>query len=120
MLQSLMLLSKTRVDDETSKKREELQSRIEETRRKLQSVGYRSNLKSSQSITDISQIPQKGGRPPHVANHAHRYTPAGAGSVDGTRAIDSGGLRRVCSLSDLANTARQKPLRVPPFKFQVR
>lgn len=31
----------TRVDSQTSKKREELQRRIEETRRKLQSVGYK-------------------------------------------------------------------------------
>jgi hypothetical protein len=31
----------TRVDSETSKKREELQRRIEETRRKLQSVGFK-------------------------------------------------------------------------------
>lgn len=30
----------TRVDSETSKKREELQRRIEETRRKLQNVGF--------------------------------------------------------------------------------
>jgi hypothetical protein len=31
----------TRVDSETSKKREELKCRIEETRRKLQSVGFK-------------------------------------------------------------------------------
>ncbi|KAJ4439276.1 hypothetical protein ANN_07396, partial [Periplaneta americana] len=67
----------TRVDSETSKKREELQRRIEETRRKLQSVGYRSNLKSSQSITDLSQIPEKDGWGPRGVNHVHRYTPAG-------------------------------------------
>lgn len=46
-------------DPEACKKREELNKRIEETRRKLQSVGYRSNLKSSQSITDLSHVPEK-------------------------------------------------------------
>ncbi|XP_025602508.2 uncharacterized protein LOC105683743 isoform X1 [Athalia rosae] len=44
----------TRGDTDATKKREELQRRIEETRRKLQSVGYRSSLKSSQSISDLS------------------------------------------------------------------
>ncbi|KMQ93819.1 mitogen-activated protein kinase-binding protein 1 [Lasius niger] len=43
-----------RSDIDVVKKREELQRRIEETRRKLQSVGYRSSLKSSQSISDLS------------------------------------------------------------------
>ncbi|XP_072757661.1 uncharacterized protein Wdr62 isoform X2 [Anoplolepis gracilipes] len=43
-----------RGDVDVVKKREELQRRIEETRRKLQSVGYRSSLKSSQSISDLS------------------------------------------------------------------
>ncbi|XP_070153986.1 uncharacterized protein Wdr62 isoform X3 [Polyergus mexicanus] len=43
-----------RGDIDVVKKREELQRRIEETRRKLQSVGYRSSLKSSQSISDLS------------------------------------------------------------------
>ncbi|XP_024944621.1 uncharacterized protein LOC107271231 isoform X2 [Cephus cinctus] len=46
-----------------SKNREELQRRIEETRRKLQSVGYKSSLKSSQSISDLSShIPEKHHR----------------------------------------------------------
>ncbi|KAK7791821.1 hypothetical protein R5R35_001242 [Gryllus longicercus] len=69
-----------RSDNETSKKREELQRRIEETRRKLQSVGYRSNLKGSQSISDLSHIPEKDGRNglrAATSNHAHRYTSAG-------------------------------------------
>ncbi|XP_069702772.1 mitogen-activated protein kinase-binding protein 1-like isoform X3 [Periplaneta americana] len=105
----------TRVDSETSKKREELQRRIEETRRKLQSVGYRSNLKSSQSITDLSQIPEKDGWGPRGVNHVHRYTPAGD-SDEGTQASESGGLRRACSLSDLANTAPRKLLHAAPVQ----
>ncbi|XP_046819330.1 uncharacterized protein LOC124424389 isoform X4 [Vespa crabro] len=52
-----------RGDADIVKKREELQRRIEETRRKLQSVGYRSSLKSSQSISDLSShIPEKHHR----------------------------------------------------------
>ncbi|KAE8751323.1 hypothetical protein FOCC_FOCC001894 [Frankliniella occidentalis] len=52
----------SRTEPETSRKREELKKRIEETRRKLQSVGYRSNLKSSQSIQDLSRFPEKERR----------------------------------------------------------
>ncbi|XP_076302647.1 uncharacterized protein LOC143220986 [Lasioglossum baleicum] len=53
----------TRGDADTIKKREELQRRIEETRRKLQSVGYKSSLKTSQSISDLSShIPEKHHR----------------------------------------------------------
>ncbi|EFN81436.1 Mitogen-activated protein kinase-binding protein 1 [Harpegnathos saltator] len=52
-----------RGDADVVKKREELQRRIEETRRKLQSVGYRSSLKASQSISDLSShIPEKHHR----------------------------------------------------------
>ncbi|XP_077280151.1 WD repeat domain 62 isoform X8 [Temnothorax americanus] len=52
-----------RGDIDVAKKREELQRRIEETRRKLQSVGYRSLLKSSQSISDLSS---------HIQEKHHR------------------------------------------------
>ncbi|CAL7952425.1 unnamed protein product [Xylocopa violacea] len=53
-----------RGDADVAKKREELQRRIEETRRKLQSVGYKSSLKTSQSISDLSShIPEKHHRP---------------------------------------------------------
>ncbi|KAG7212590.1 hypothetical protein KM043_012885 [Ampulex compressa] len=53
----------SRGDADIVKKREELQRRIEETRRKLQSVGYRSSLKSSQSISDLSShVPEKHHR----------------------------------------------------------
>ncbi|KAG5319785.1 MABP1 protein, partial [Acromyrmex heyeri] len=52
----------TKGDDDVMKKREELQRRIEETRRKLQSVGYRSLLKSSQSISDLSSHVQEKHR----------------------------------------------------------
>ncbi|CAG4986256.1 unnamed protein product [Colias eurytheme] len=50
-----------RPDPEAARKREELQRRILETRRQLESVAFRSNLKSSQSTTDLSYIPEKDG-----------------------------------------------------------
>ncbi|XP_069356780.1 uncharacterized protein Wdr62 isoform X2 [Maniola hyperantus] len=50
-----------RVDPEAARRREELQRRILETRRQLESVAFRSNLKSSQSTTDLSYIPEKDG-----------------------------------------------------------
>ncbi|XP_029167192.1 mitogen-activated protein kinase-binding protein 1 isoform X2 [Nylanderia fulva] len=52
-----------RGDVDVVKKREELQRRIEETRKKLQSVGYRSSLKSSQSISDLTS---------HIQTKHHR------------------------------------------------
>ncbi|GBP20543.1 Mitogen-activated protein kinase-binding protein 1 [Eumeta japonica] len=47
------------VDPETARRREDLNRRILETRRQLESVAFRSNLKSSQSTTDLSYIPEK-------------------------------------------------------------
>ncbi|XP_035456107.2 uncharacterized protein LOC118280268 isoform X7 [Spodoptera frugiperda] len=47
------------VDPEAARRREELNRRILETRRQLESVAFRSNLKSSQSTTDLSYIPEK-------------------------------------------------------------
>ncbi|XP_042204549.1 mitogen-activated protein kinase-binding protein 1-like isoform X3 [Homarus americanus] len=46
-------------DSHVSNKREELLKRIEETRKKLQSIGYKSNLRNSKSISDLSNIPEK-------------------------------------------------------------
>ncbi len=46
-------------DEEQNRRREELQRRIEETRRKLQNIGYRSTMKGSQSISDLSTLPPK-------------------------------------------------------------
>ncbi|CAH2101965.1 unnamed protein product [Euphydryas editha] len=48
-------------DPEAVRRREELQRRILETRRQLESVAFRSNLKSSQSTTDLSYVPEKDG-----------------------------------------------------------
>ncbi|XP_069193391.1 mitogen-activated protein kinase-binding protein 1 isoform X4 [Procambarus clarkii] len=46
-------------ETQVSNKREELLKRIEETRKKLQSIGYKSNLRNSKSISDLSNIPEK-------------------------------------------------------------
>ncbi|KAH9630888.1 hypothetical protein HF086_014629, partial [Spodoptera exigua] len=47
------------LDPEAARRREELNRRIHETRRQLETVAFRSNLKSSQSTTDLSYIPEK-------------------------------------------------------------
>merc|ERR1719397_182066 len=44
-------------DADQNRRREELQRRIEETRQKLQNIGYRS-MKGSQSINDLSSFPE--------------------------------------------------------------
>ena len=47
-------------DSDQNKRREELQKRIEDTRRKLQNIGYQSMLRGSQSISDLtSHLPEK-------------------------------------------------------------
>merc|ERR1719397_500253 len=46
-------------DADQNRRREELQRRIEETRQKLQNIGYRS-MKGSQSINDLSSFPEAG------------------------------------------------------------
>ncbi|XP_044734797.1 WD repeat-containing protein 62 isoform X2 [Chrysoperla carnea] len=80
-------------------KREELNRIIKETRMKLQSVGYKSNLKSSQSVLDLSPIPEKQ-KPQTNRNTLH---------VPPDDDIDSeGGLRRACSLSDLTDPSPAK------------
>ncbi|KAF2353101.1 WD40 repeat [Trinorchestia longiramus] len=42
-----------------SNRKEELLKKIEETRKKLQSIGYKSSLRTSKSISDLSNIPEK-------------------------------------------------------------
>ncbi|XP_015171198.1 PREDICTED: mitogen-activated protein kinase-binding protein 1 isoform X7 [Polistes dominula] len=101
-----------RGDADVVKKREELQRRIEETRRKLQSVGYRSSLKSSQSISDLSShIPEKHHR-------SSRLNTVGSnGGRISSKVIDSeeegNGMRRACSLSDLSVSPSNRLLHGP-------
>ncbi|XP_011861169.1 PREDICTED: mitogen-activated protein kinase-binding protein 1 isoform X4 [Vollenhovia emeryi] len=101
-----------RGDVDVAKKREELQRRIEETRRKLQSVGYRSLLKSSQSISDLSS---------HIQEKHHRSnrlsTAGSSGGRISSKVIDSeeeeSGMRRACSLSDLSISPSNRLLHGP-------
>ncbi|XP_034935595.1 mitogen-activated protein kinase-binding protein 1 isoform X3 [Chelonus insularis] len=91
----------TKLSSDTTKKREELQRRIEETRRKLQSVGYRSSLKASQSISDLtSHIPDRH----HRANRIGSATEGRFSSKygDPKESGDDSGMRRAISLSDLS------------------
>ncbi|KAI5731936.1 hypothetical protein M8J77_018670 [Diaphorina citri] len=88
---------KLKNDPETLRKREELQRRIEETRKQLQSVGNKSNIRCSQSISDLSHI-QRPHKTKHSTQHKHE---ASASSVEDHL---SGNMRRSCSLSDLANS----------------
>ncbi|XP_043289127.1 mitogen-activated protein kinase-binding protein 1 isoform X8 [Venturia canescens] len=100
----------SRVDTDVTKKREELQRRIEETRRKLQSVGYRSSLKTSQSISDLSShIPDKHHR-------SNRIVASNGGRLS-SKVVDSeeegSGMRRACSLSDLSVSPPNRLLHGP-------
>ncbi|XP_063985422.1 mitogen-activated protein kinase-binding protein 1 isoform X3 [Diachasmimorpha longicaudata] len=100
-------------DVNVTKNREELKRRIEETRKKLQSVGYKSSLKSSQSISDLSS---------HIPHRHHRQNRIG--TVTGTRGDtstnfnhedgdESSGMRRACSLSDLSVNPSNRLLHAP-------
>ncbi|KAK0176428.1 hypothetical protein PV328_000561 [Microctonus aethiopoides] len=104
----------TKVSSDVSKKREELQRRIEETRRKLQSVGYRSSLKSSQSIADLSS---------HIPDRHHRQNRIGSVGTEGRLPStivpgteddeENSGMRRACSLSDLSVSPPNRLLHGP-------
>ncbi|KAL0123434.1 hypothetical protein PUN28_005746 [Cardiocondyla obscurior] len=101
-----------RGDVDVAKKREELQRRIEETRRKLQSVSYRSLLKSSQSISDLSSHAQE------KHHRLNRFSTAGSnGGRISSKIIDSeeeeNGMRRACSLSDLSINSSNRLLHGP-------
>ncbi|KAK9297556.1 hypothetical protein QLX08_008781 [Tetragonisca angustula] len=101
-----------RGDLDVVKKREELQRRIEETRRKLQSVGYKSSLKTSQSISDLSShIPEKHHRSSRLS------TVGSSGGRISSKVFDSeeegGGMRRACSLSDLSVSPPNRLLHGP-------
>lgn len=65
-------------DSTQNKRREELQKRIEDTRKKLQSIGYQSMLRGSQSISDLtSHLPDKyqnnSSRPESALSDYHTH-----------------------------------------------
>ncbi|KAJ8706269.1 hypothetical protein PYW08_010895 [Mythimna loreyi] len=102
------------MDPEAARRREELNRRILETRRQLESVAFRSNLKSSQSTTDLSYIPEKDSsrraRPVSMAipSNSRPYANRSQLSVS-DREEEGQGMRRAISLSDLA----AKPMPAP-------
>ncbi|XP_026739904.1 mitogen-activated protein kinase-binding protein 1 [Trichoplusia ni] len=101
-------------EPDAARRREELNRRILETRKQLESVAYRSNLKSSQSTTDLSYIPEKDntrrGRPVSMAIPSNSRTYANRSHLSASDREDEGtGMRRAISLSDLA----AKPLPAP-------
>lgn len=77
---------------ESQKNREELQKRINIARKTLQNVGTHSNLKTSQSICDLSRNYGKSPSKLPVRDHL---------LVDKQR---NGTIRKVCSLIDLSKT----------------
>ncbi|XP_062531392.1 mitogen-activated protein kinase-binding protein 1 isoform X4 [Bombyx mori] len=102
------------LDPEAARKREELNRRILETRRQLENVAFRSNLKSSQSTTDLSYIPEKDNarrsRPMSMAVPSNTRPYAGRNYLSASDREEEGtGMRRAISLSDLA----AKPMPAP-------
>ncbi|XP_052749075.1 mitogen-activated protein kinase-binding protein 1 isoform X8 [Galleria mellonella] len=101
------------VDPEAARKREELTRRILETRRQLESVAFRSNLKSSQSTTDLSYVPEKDGsrraRPISMAVPSNTRQYVNRNHMSSEPEEESAGMRRAISLSDLA----VKPMPAP-------
>jgi len=100
-------------DAEQNRRREELQRRIEETRMKLQNIGYRS-MKGSQSINDLSSFPEAGPGTSTLPRTARADESGTSGSKKKSPGSspktspeepksDAQGtsLRRACSLSDL-------------------
>ncbi|XP_046630857.1 mitogen-activated protein kinase-binding protein 1-like isoform X3 [Daphnia pulicaria] len=128
----------TQRDPEAARKREELQRRIEETRRKLQSIGYKSNLRNSQSITDLRESGPASLTASPTPNMTSSGSVAGGGgggtfdsssaggrmwgstkdrvANDGEADAENGtsGLRRACSLSDLSKPSPRRLLPSPP------
>ncbi|XP_053622214.1 mitogen-activated protein kinase-binding protein 1 isoform X6 [Plodia interpunctella] len=94
------------VDPEAARRREELTRRILETRRQLENVAFRSNLKSSQSTTDLSYLPEKDGsrrnRPISMAVPSNNRNYANRNHLSVEAEEESSGMRRAISLSDLA------------------
>ncbi|KAK9872811.1 hypothetical protein WA026_019595 [Henosepilachna vigintioctopunctata] len=96
--EAINAVKQTRSDPETSKIRQELNKRITEARKKLDSVGHSTPLRYSQSIHDLSHIPE---RDKWHTNKQAVYLDESSPDIS---------LRRSCSLSDLS---MQKP---SPYK----
>ncbi|XP_045468505.1 mitogen-activated protein kinase-binding protein 1 isoform X6 [Harmonia axyridis] len=102
-------VKQAKTDPETMKVRQELHKRIAETKKKLESVGHSTPLRYSQSIHDLSHIPErdkwqtnkqqvsgKKAPPSHVPRNNTRYVKNNAI----TRSRSSGGLNQSDSDND--------------------
>ena len=102
-----------------SSRKEELLKKIEETRRKLQTIGYKSSLRSSKSISDLSNMPEKDNSFISLGGNAHNTTAPDGWSGDSGFSSSTAGatynsnLRRACSLSDLTH-ATSTPKKILP------
>ncbi|XP_046630860.1 mitogen-activated protein kinase-binding protein 1-like isoform X5 [Daphnia pulicaria] len=107
----------TQRDPEAARKREELQRRIEETRRKLQSIGYKSNLRNSQSITDL----RESGPASLTASPTPNMTSSGSvagGGGGGTFDSSSAGGRMWGSTKDRVSGKVSRPAASTPQQTQ--
>ncbi|XP_056630117.1 mitogen-activated protein kinase-binding protein 1 isoform X3 [Diorhabda sublineata] len=86
-LEAINAVKQTKNDPDAIRKRQELSKRVAETRKKLESVGH-SPLKYSQSIHDLSHIPERD-------RWSKKQVYLDESSPDSS-------LRRSCSLSDLS------------------
>ncbi|XP_074041740.1 WD repeat domain 62 isoform X2 [Leptinotarsa decemlineata] len=86
--EAIKAVKQTKNDPDAIRKRQELNKRVAETRKKLESVGHSSPLKYSQSIHDLSHIPERD-------RWSKKQVYVDESSPDSS-------LRRSCSLSDLS------------------
>ncbi|VEN46370.1 unnamed protein product [Callosobruchus maculatus] len=96
-LEAINAVKQTKSDPDAIKKRQELNKRIAETKKKLESVGHSSPLKYSQSIHDLSHIPERD-------RWSKKQVYMEESSPDSS-------LRRSCSLSDLSMQMPVNPKR---------
>merc|ERR550532_572495 len=114
-------------DTDQNKRREELQKRIEDTRRKLQNIGYQSMLRGSQSISDLtSHLPDKhqasqhrsesvmSDYQTHINSKQYGEVSSRPSSTEPNSLDHNSSLRRACSLSDLNRPAVTKRLLPAP------
>ncbi|XP_037904437.1 mitogen-activated protein kinase-binding protein 1 isoform X7 [Hermetia illucens] len=103
----------------TNSKKEELLKVINEAKAKLENVGYRSNLRGSQSISDLTHASNTTETTLRVSRINRTGNPKSLMSVNN----DDSPIRRACSLSDLslgkgatkptATTRTNVPVRTP-------
>lgn len=102
----------TAIDPESARKREELNRRIRETKRQLESVGVNSNLKSSQSTHDLTFIGRNEARGRPRSQHVNKSSVnCNSSKYNNMESRGDGEMRRAISLSDLAVKPTPAPRR---------